>query len=247
VQIKEEKLKFCIVLPVYNEEKGINDCVMKIHAFLEKHKSITAIIIVDDGSADGSALILDALVTSINVIVEKHDVNKGYGEACRTGFKAVLREGFDYALVMDADGTQEPKFITGFVEQMINSVDFIKATRYAKSGRVEGVHWKRRIISLVGNFLARLILRTPLSDYTNGFRAISAKLLEKMETYDNGFSVLIEEVREAKRLNATFAEIPYVLTVRSSGHEVSKFTYSWSIYKSYLNKIFGIASSDKSN
>jgi len=239
---EEEKLKFCIILPVYNEETEIRNCVIKIHDFLDKHKSITSIIIVNDGSVDGTMIVLDSIVSSFqNIIIETHVVNKGYGEACRTGFKAALRESFDYALVMDADGTQDPKYITGFMEQMINSIDFIKATRYSKSGRVEGVHWKRRIISWIGNLLAKLVLWTPLSDYTNGFRAISATLLKKMETSDSGFSVLIEEVREAKRLSATFAEVPYVLTVRPSGHGGSKFIYSWAVYKSYLKKLFGIS------
>jgi glycosyltransferase involved in cell wall biosynthesis len=245
---EEKKLTFCIILPVFNEKTGINDCVQNIYSFLEKNKSIASIIIVNDGSTDGTETVLNDLINRFdNVIVEVHDINKGYGEACRTGFKATLREGFDYALVMDADSTQDPKFISGFMEEMNDSTDFIKATRYSKSGRVEGVHWKRRLISMVGNFLAKLILRTPISDYTNGFRAISAPLLSKMETYDSGFSVLIEEVREAKRLNATFSEVPYVLTVRSNEHGKSKFVYSWSVYKSYLQKIFGPVSTTNKN
>ncbi|MBK7838024.1 MAG: glycosyltransferase [Candidatus Obscuribacter sp.] len=106
----------------------------------------------------------------------------GYGAANRTGFLAAKREGFVYAIVMDADGTQEPRFIERFFEPMRHSIDFIKASRYIKGSAVVGVTAQRRLVSWIGNIIARIILRLPLTDYTNGFRAIKTDLACKLIT-----------------------------------------------------------------
>jgi hypothetical protein len=116
--------------------------------------------------------------------------------------------------------------------------DFIKATRYASGGRVIGVDWRRYVISWIGNRLGRIVLRCDLTDYTNGFRAIRSSLLERLETRETSFVVLIEEIRVARRLRATFAEVPYTLTVRGRSSGRSKFSYSWRTYLNYLNHLF---------
>ena len=121
---------------------------------------------------------------------------------------------------------------------MQSSIDFIKATRYAKGGGVRGVPFKRWIVSWAGNTFAKLVLRLPITDYTNGFRAIRCSLLEKMECHENGFAILIEEVAQPKKLHARFDEVPYTLTVRAAECSGSKFTYSWNVYKSYLKNLF---------
>lgn len=168
------------------------------------------------------------------ILIIVHLVNSGYGSAVRTGFAAAIRGGFDYALVMDADGTQNPEFIRAFFTPMKDGVDFIKATRYAKGGRIVGVPWTRRIVSWTGNKLAQLAIKTPLTDYTNGFRAISTDLLRRLNTLENGFPVLMEEIYLAKKLGGTFAEVPYTLNVRQGCKSKSKFVYSIAVYITYV-------------
>jgi hypothetical protein len=121
---------------------------------------------------------------------------------------------------------------------MAAGVDFIKATRYAQGGRVIGVGRRRYVISWVGNYLARAAMRISLTDYTNGFRAIRAPLLKRLETRETGFAMLMEEVRAAQRLGATFSEVPYTLTVRSEEESASKFSYSINVYLTYLKYVF---------
>jgi glycosyltransferase involved in cell wall biosynthesis len=230
---------FCVVLPVYNERAGIEARVRTIAEFLKGASTRTAIIVVDDGSRDGSLDILRRLAASLpNVAVEAHAKNGGYGAANRTGFAAALREDFDYVLVMDADGTQDPAYIESFFAPMAAGVDFIKATRYALGGRAIGVGRRRYLISWVGNRLAKAVMRINLTDYTNGFRAIRAPLLRKMHTRETGFAMLMEEVRVAHRLGATFSEVPYTLTVRSGEESASKFSYSLRVYLTYLKYVF---------
>ncbi len=231
---------FCVVLPMYNEEKSADKCVSGIADYLRGLHTRTAIVAVNDGSSDNTIAVLQELKREFkNLIIVDCKVNGGYGAANRAGFRAAIDNGFDYALVMDADGTQDPVYIEQFLRPMMLSYDFIKATRYCRYSKVEGVSFKRRLVSLVGNKLAKLYLQTPISDYTNGFRAIKCTLLARMMTKEKGFSMLIEEVVQAKRLHAKFFEVPYTLTCRAKGESVSKFVYSFRVYGSYLKQLFG--------
>lgn len=230
---------FAVVLPVYNEEAIIESCISNIQHFLALNSINANIIAVNDGSKDSTAEVLSALKEKIpTLIVETHVQNGGYGAACRTGFAAAVRVGVDYALVMDADGTQDPEHIKRFFNPMQLGISFIKATRYAKGGKTVGVSWARKAPSYWGNKLARLMLRLPITDYTNGFRAIKATVLKDLQTSERGFSVLIEEVVCAKKLGASFAEVPYTLSVRVADGSQSKFIYSWNVYYNYLKHLF---------
>jgi len=230
---------FCIVLPVYNESVEIERCIKGIAAHLRNIDTRTGIITVDDGSKDNSLEILQRLQDEIpNLTIHSHESNGGYGAANRTASRLAKELGFDYSLVMDADGTQAVEFIDRFLEPMKNGVDFIKATRYAKGGRVEGVHWKRVLISRVGNKLAQWLMRVPLTDFTNGFRAIKNDVWVQLTTTETGFAMLIEEVYLARRLKVSFAEVPYVLTARNEDTSESKFTYSLNVYKRYAQYLF---------
>lgn len=224
---------------MYNERPNVAPCIHRLTVFLQKVPTRTAIIAVDDGSVDGTLGELRSLESAIpNLIVEARSQNGGYGAANRTGFAAALREGFEYAVVMDADGTQDPTYIEGFFAPMQAGTDFIKATRYARGGRVVGVDRRRYMVSWVGNGLARIALRCNLTDYTNGFRAIRSSLLSRLDTHETSFVVLLEEIRLARKLRATFAEAPYTLTVRDNDVSASKFSYSWRVYVKYLKYLF---------
>ena len=224
---------------MYNERGNVGPCLRRLDAFLRGVPARTAIIAVDDGSGDGTLDELRQLSPAISgLMIEARPRNGGYGAANRTGFSVAVREGFEYALVMDADGTQDPAFIGAFLAPMRAGVAFIKATRYARGGRVVGVGRRRYLISWAGNRLTQAVLRCGLTDYTNGFRAIRTSLLKRLETHDTGFAMLLEEVCAARRLGATFAEVPYTLTVRKDDESASKFSYSWSVYMTYLKYLF---------
>jgi len=225
---------FCIVLPVYNEASCIESSIRGIINFLSTIAGRTGIIAIDDGSNDGSLDILRRLeLIFTNLVVVSHARNLGYGEANRSASKIALQQGFDYAIIMDADGTQDVKYISNFFDPMERGVDFIKATRYAKGGGVEGVPWKRVAISKVGNKLAQCLMGVPLTDFTNGFRAIKSSVWGKLGTTERNFAVLIEEVYLAKRVGVSFSEVPYILVARTEESSQSKFIYSFSVYRNY--------------
>lgn len=222
---------------MYNEHSNAVKCIETIDHYLKSVKTRTGIIAVDDGSTDGTGRILHDLMPSHPALmVEIHPENRGYGGANRTGFSRAVKEGFEYALVMDADLTQDPVYIGSFIDAMHGKADFIKATRYAQGGRIQGVPFARAFVSWAGNRLARLVLRCGISDFTNGFRAIRTDFLPRLVTHESGFAMLMEEVCQARRLGATFAEVPYTLTVRDDGSK-SKFRYSWAVYWAYLRHL----------
>lgn len=231
-------ISFCIIIPMYNEEGNAERCIRTIGDFLNKIEVKTAIIVVNDGSTDRTSEILGNLSNSIkNMIIEMHINNEGYGAANNTGVKRAIIEGFDYALFMDSDLTQNTNYIYSFMEKMDEGIDYIKATRYAKHGGVQGVPFKRWLISWVGNLLARALLRLPLTDYTNGFRAVKTNILSNIECRESGFAYLIEEIRKASKYVKTYAEVPYILTVREDNFSKSKFNYSIAIFIKYIRNL----------
>ncbi len=230
---------FCIALPVYNEAAGIESCIDGIAEFLDNVEARTSIIAVDDGSKDGSFELMQRMqARRPGLIVHRHEKNQGYGAANRTLCRLAAEHGFDYAIVMDADGTQNPRYISNFFPLMRRGVDFVKATRYRLGGGVRGVPWQRYLISRFGNLLARAVMGIPLSDFSNGFRAIRTGKWRQLETVEPRFELLIEECYLARKLGLSFGEIPYVLTVRQAPGSVSKFSYRWDVYFNYLKYVF---------
>jgi dolichol-phosphate mannosyltransferase len=230
---------FCIALPTYNEAAGIENCITNIASFLATVPTRTAIIAVDDGSSDKTWEILLRLQRELpSLILGRHAQNGGYGAAQRTLCRLAAENNFEYALVMDADGTQAPHFIGNFFEPMRRRIDFVKATRYDKGGSVEGVPWQRYWISRLGNLLAQTVMGLPITDFSNGFRAIRTQPWTRIATTEKNFIVLIEEIHLAAKMGLNFAEVPYILTVRKEQGSESKFTYRWGIYWRYLRYVF---------
>jgi len=235
--VPDYALTFAVIVPMYNEQKSALHCVATINKFLESLPYQSRIIAVNDASGDDTPQILEEMKSKYpRLIVCHHAKNTGYGGANITGAREVHRLGLKYSVFMDADLTQNIKYLYAFLAEMQKDVDVIKATRYSGGGGVTGVPFRRWIVSYVGNSIARHLLRLKLTDYTNGFRAVKTELLVKNEFEERGFAYLIEEVIKVSRTAKTFANVPYVLNVRNDGN--SKFVYSYRVYLSYLKWLF---------
>ena len=90
----------------------------------------------------------------------------------------------------------------------------------------------RKLFSLAGRAVFRICFRLPLTDYTQGFRAIRGTVLAKMKLTETGFPILIEEIYQARKYTDKFSEIPFVLTGRKVGS--SKFNYTPGVFRDYL-------------
>jgi len=235
--VADQSLTFAVIVPMYNEQESALRCVATINRFLESLPYKSRIIAVNDASRDDTPQILEEMKNKCpRLIVCHHANNTGYGGANITGARKAHDLGLKYSVFMDADLTQNIQYLYAFLVEMQKDVDVIKATRYSGGGGVTGVPFRRWIVSYVGNSMARHLLHLKLTDYTNGFRAIKTELLVKNKFEEQGFAYLIEEVVKVSRIAKTFANVPYVLTVRNDGN--SKFIYSYRVYLSYLKWLF---------
>lgn len=220
---------------MYNEEAGAEICVRNICAVLATEPARAGLVVVNDGSSDGTEKILQRLRPMFPVLtVVNHTSNRGYGAALRTGIAKAIEESFEYVLFMDSDLTNNPADIPRFTEKMQAGFDLIKATRYTGGGTVEGVPFRRVIISRVGNWLARRLFQLPVHDCTNGFRAVRTSLLEKLQLSEDRFSIILEELYWLKFLAHSYIEIPVILTNRAGGRRATSFAYSPAVFWTYL-------------
>jgi dolichol-phosphate mannosyltransferase len=223
-----------VVIPMLNEVDGAERCVGSVMEELKRLGPNWSLTIVDDGSRDGTSDVLDRLaaeVVGLNVLHHVH--NRGYGAALRTGAQDASRRGAEWVLFMDSDLTNPPGDIPRFAGLMNGSVDYIKASRYASGGAVEGVPFRRRAISRAGNLVSGHMLGLPLSDITNGFRAIRTSPFLTMPLQERGFPLIAEEAYWVARMELRCAEIPTVLTNRDPSLGNSSFRYRPDVVYSY--------------
>lgn len=226
---------FAVVIPMYNEEAAARTCVERVCGVLDGIQNPCELIVVEDGSADRTAAILRELADEFpRLRVVEHGENRGYGAALRTGTRAAIDAGHDYALFMDSDMTNDPADIPKFVAKMEAGVDVIKASRYSDGGGTDGVPAFRWWISRIGNLIAKLLCRLPLSDLTNGFRAVRLSVLERCELTENNFSIIMEELYQCRFEAKTFCHVPVVLTNRSADQRGTSFSYRPRIFVDYL-------------
>ena len=220
---------------MYNEHSGAERCVREITQVLAEMPNRASLIVVDDGSADGtSAILAEAALRHRSLEVVTHSANRGYGAALVTGSARAAVLGFDYALFMDSDLTNDPRDIRRFADKMREGADVIKATRYSRGGSVRGVPFYRVAISAVCNRVAHLLFRLPIYDCTNGFRAVRCCLLQELELTEHGFAIIMEELYWCSFLTRSYDELPVVLTNRSADQRPTSFAYRPSVFWRYL-------------
>jgi dolichol-phosphate mannosyltransferase len=226
---------FAVVVPMYNEEVGAETCVRVICEALARIPSRTSLIVVEDGSRDATRSLLTELAGAYSLLdLVIHPMNRGYGAALRSGTERASERGFDYVLFMDSDLTNDPEDIPKFYERMREGIDVIKACRFSHGGGMRGVPFRRRLVSHVGNWIARTLFNLPLKDCTNGFRAVRTNLLVRLPLRANDFSIIMEELFYLKGTARTFGGVPVVLTSRTDAQRPTSFQYRPSVFVQYL-------------
>lgn len=229
---------FILALPMYNEEDYAERSVRSILPVLDRTQVRNAIVAVNDGSRDHTLSILEKMKPEFERLhVISHPVNRGYGASIRTAYKFAIDHKYDYVLFMDADLTQDPFCILNFLPHMVNGINMIKASRYIRGSQVIGVPRFRIVISSFGNAFARLAFHLPITDYTNGFRAVKTSLARQFNLKEDRFPILVEEMWQAKQFAQSYAEVSYSLTARQNEAD-SKFKYDLKVYARYLKFCF---------
>jgi dolichol-phosphate mannosyltransferase len=224
-----------VVIPMFNEEAGAARCVAAVTAVLPALGLRCGLIVVEDGSGDRTAGVLaEARRGGADFTLIRHDRNRGYGAALRTGAAEAHRQGYEYVLFMDSDLTNPPGHIANFLPAIDRGADVIKACRYGFGGRVVGVPFWRYLISRVGNLLVTPLYAVGVRDSTNGFRCIRTEVFLSLPYTERGFASIMEELYWAKRLGYTFANVPTALYNRSERLRGSSFSYKPATFYRYL-------------
>lgn len=236
--VSKSNITLGVIIPMYNEEKVSSRTIEEVLKVLKKIQISSKLIVIDDGSSDGTPAILKQKIKKYpnNLVVLTHKKNAGYGGATQTGIKYALKNNIEWCLHMDSDLTNPPKYIPKFIEQISESIDCVKASRYIKGGKVKNAPQFRVIISFVGNLLAAFFFRVGIRDCTNGFRIVRTKMLKGIQFKENNFSIILEELYYLKKRGARFVEIPNVLYARTN--TTSHFRYKPKIFYDYFKYAF---------
>jgi len=211
-----------VVLPAYNEADALPPLLRRLQTVSAGHfGSALRVVVVDDGSSDGTAEAARASVGGLDVRVVVHPANRGLNEAMRTGLLAALEQagGDDIVVTMDADDTHAPGLISRMTMLVEEGNDVVIASRYAPGGRVRGVTLGRRALSRGASLLFRAVYPvTGVRDYTCGYRAYRAGLLKEAFTRWGdqfisapGFSCMVDILLKLDQLDAVITEAPMVL------------------------------------
>ena len=216
--------KVIVVLPVFNEEMALPSLLGKIKDLAGRLEESVVVVAVDDGSRDASPrLIRDFSAGDIEVVPVTHAGNQGLRRTMYDGYVAASRMALDDDIIvtMDADDTQDPKYIRGMIGKLDGGSDVVIASRYRRGSVVRGVPARRRLCSLGANLLCRAFLRMKnVRDYACGFRAFRGALLKKcverygenlLEIKGYGFICAVEVLLKAAACGAVFDEVPFEL------------------------------------
>jgi len=207
-----------VVLPTYNERENLEPMATAILAALPE----ASLLVVDDGSPDGTGELADTLAAREPRIAVLHRPGKeGLGAAYRDGFRWVLERPETRAVVqMDADFSHDPADLPRLLSPLMADADLVLGTRYMRGGDTVGWPWYRKVISRGGTLFARTVLLLPYRDLTGGFKAWRQELLDAIrlrETSGSGYGFQIETTWWAHRRRARIVQVPIVFRERVAG------------------------------
>jgi dolichol-phosphate mannosyltransferase len=206
-----------VVIPTYNERGNIERIIAAVLA----QDARLEVLVVDDGSPDGTGEIVDGIAGSNPKVHAIHRAGKlGLGTAYLAGFKWALEQNYDFVFEMDADFSHDPVHLPQFLEAIRNA-DLVLGSRYRK-GKVTVVNWpmSRLMLSYAANLYARVVTGLPLDDCTGGFKCFRRYVLEAIDldsVRSNGYAFQIEMSFRAWQNGFRIVEIPIVFVDRTEG------------------------------
>jgi dolichol-phosphate mannosyltransferase len=207
-----------VIMPTYDEAENLSGIAAAVLAALPA----ATLLVVDDGSPDGTGQLADQLAAADSRIRVRHRPSKqGLGRAYLDGFQVALDGGAEVLVQMDADWSHDPASLAALVAPITSAqADLVIGSRYVAGGGV--VDWgpARRVISRGGSLFARTILRLTPHDLTGGFKAWRGETLRAIPfdgIHAGGYVFQIEMTFRASRLGARIREIPITFRDRRLG------------------------------
>lgn len=215
---KRETVRTLVVTPTFNEAENVRQHVEGVLA----RPSAPDVLVVDDGSPDGTADLVRALAQEHPGRVEllERAGKLGLGTAYVDGFRwALAQQRWDVIVQMDVDGSHDPRAIDALLAA-VEEADLVLGSRYVPGGAVANWPWSRRTVSWIGNLYARTVLRVGVRDLTGGFKAWRTDLLTRLDVDSfeaNGYGYQIETTYRALQAGARLVEVPITFRDRERG------------------------------
>lgn len=212
-----------VIIPTYNEKENIAKIIKKVFSLGVPFD----ILIVDDGSPDGTAAVVKALQQEYpdRLFMEERTGKLGLGTAYIHGFRWALQRHYSYVYEMDADFSHNPEDLLRLRQACLEGADMAIGSRYIKGVNVVNWPMSRVLMSYFASTYVRLIMRIPIQDATAGFVCFSRKVLEKIPLENIrfiGYAFQIEMKFTAIKYGFKLVEVPIIFTDRTEG--VSKMS-----------------------
>jgi dolichol-phosphate mannosyltransferase len=210
-----------ILLPAYNEEVDLPRILEKIEDQMKGHEY--RVVVINDGSTDATADILEKFKGKLNLDVIAHPINRGLGETERDGFEYIAwrAKRDDYLVRIEGDDTHEPKYLFSMIDKLNQGYDVVNTSRFQPGGGQMGVDGYRAFISRSANIFMSIVFGVKgVRDYSCGFRAYRVSVIQDaLAIFGNnliqmrglGFTSTLEIIVKLKILGCRFAEVPFVL------------------------------------
>ncbi len=211
-----------LLLPAYDEEGNLGpllDDVREVARTWPAPAPRLTVVVVDDGSRDGTLAVARAPRPGLEVVALPHGVNRGLGAAMRTGIEYVLEHAHDddVLFAMDADHTHPPESMPAMLDRVRAGADVVIASRFQPGASIHGLDPLRRFVSFAASWLLR-VLFPGARDYTCGYRAYRVGLLRwGARRYgaeflnQRGFSVMVDLLLKLRRAAQRIEEVPLTL------------------------------------
>lgn len=205
-----------VIIPTYNERDNLEPIISRVRSAVPD----ADVLVVDDGSPDGTGEIADKLATSDSQIHVMHRQSKaGLGAAYIAGFGWALERGYGVLVEMDADGSHDPAQLP-LLLSALDGADLVIGSRYVPGGTT--VNWpkSREFLSRGANTYVRLMLRIGVHDATGGYRAYRASTLRAIgldEVESQGYCFQIDLTLRTKESGREITEVPITFTERARG------------------------------
>lgn len=202
-----KRIKLSIIVPVYNEESGIEETLKKITDFLKRKNYDWEVIVVDDGSRDKTGDVVKSLNLE-GVRLEKLPQNQGKGAAIRRG---VAIAGGDYIIFTDADLSVPIEFTDKLMNKLQAGFKVVVGSRRTKGARIiKHQNFVRENLGRVFTFLSQVVTGTRVSDFTCGFKGFETKTAKKifLKSLINRWVFDSEVIFLAKKFKYGIAEVP---------------------------------------
>ncbi len=219
-----------LILPTYNEAENIEAIVTAAGDVLAgSGDDAYKILIVDDGSPDGTGEIADRLAAEREQVEVLHRTEKnGIGPAYLAGFAHALERGAGYAMEMDSDFSHDPADLARLLDAVRSGADLALGSRYVPGGGVSDWGLLRRVISEGGSTYARWVLGLRVKDLTGGFKCFKREVLEAIHfdsVRSQGYAFQVELTYRAVKAGFKVVEVPIVFKDR----ELGQSKMSWRI------------------